>query len=270
MGITHNDRLVFLRLRNAGLLPPRPSLLELGEGQWYGDIPFETLSEDIDELVRDETLREELHLRMAKILCGGTDFKSWDLVKLFFRACLDYRKYTAIDFHGTPEALKIDLNYPVSLGEQFDVLINAGTAEHIFDIGQFFRSAHDLTRPGGVMVHVMPFRGWLEHGFYSFNSTFYWDLAQANGYTMLLHGYAELKPPRFLELTYRKQIMELAVGGQLGKNATLYAVMKKSADASAFRVPIQHVYVDSGGFAMKETPVDADRSVAVAAETKPG
>lgn len=267
MGITHNDRAVFLRLRSAGLIPPRPSILELGEGAWYGDVPFETLSEDIDDLVQDEQLREELHLRMAGILSGATDYRAWDLAKLFFRACLDYRKYTAIDFHGTPEALKIDLNYPVSLGEQFDILINAGTAEHIFDIGQFFRTVHDLTCPGGLMVHVMPFRGWLEHGFYSFNSTFYWDLAAANGYTMLIHGYAELKPPRFIDLTYRKQILELAVGGHLGKNATLYAVMQKPATASAFRAPIQHVYVNAGGFAA-ETPADSGRDGVVA--VKPG
>ena len=241
MGITHNDRTVFLRLRSAGLIPPRPSILELGEGAWYGDVPFEMLSEDIDDLVQDEQLREELHLRMAGILSGATDYRAWDLVKLFFRACLDYRKYTAIDFHGTPE--------------------------HIFDIGQFFRTVHDLTCPGGLMVHVMPFRGWLEHGFYSFNSTFYWDLAAANGYTMLIHGYAELKPPRFIDLTYRKQILELAVGGHLGKNATLYAVMQKPATASAFRAPIQHVYVNSGGFAA-ETPADSGRDGVVA--VKPG
>jgi SAM-dependent methyltransferase len=245
MAITHNDRTLFLQLRDAGLLPPRPSVLELGEGQWFGDVSAETLSEDIDALVDDGQLREELHQRMVTILCGDSPYQSWDLAKVFFRACLDYRKYTAIDFSGTPEARKIDLNYPVDLGEQFDILVNAGTAEHVFDVGQFFRTAHDLTRPGGLMIHVMPFRGWLEHGFYSFNSTFYWDLAAANGYTMLIHAYAELKPPKFIALARREQIMDLAASGQLGKNATLYAVMKKGGAASEFRVPIQHIYADA-------------------------
>ena len=268
MGITHNDRTVFLRLRRAGWLPPRPSLLEFGEGQWYGDVPTATLSEDIDDLVQDAGLREELHQRMVAVLCGEARYQSWDLAKLFFKACLDYRKYTAIDFHGTPEARKLDLNYPVDLGEQFDILVNAGTAEHIFDVGQFFRTAHDVTRPGGLMIHVMPYRGWLEHGFYSFNSTFYWDLAAANGYTMLMHAYAELKPPRFIELTRREEIMELALSGQLGKNATLYAVMRKAEVAGDFRVPIQHIYTREVGLTAKETPVDDDRGETAAAGTK--
>ncbi len=268
MGITHNDRTVFLRLRDAGLLPPRPSVLELGEGQWFGDVPTETLSEDIDALVQDEQLREELHQRMVTILCGESPYRSWDLAKLFFKACLNYRKYTAIDFHGTPEARKIDLNYPVALGEQFDILVNAGTAEHVFDVGQFFRTAHDLTRPGGLMIHVMPFRGWLEHGFYSFNSTFYRDLASANGYTMLIHAYAELTPPRLIELTRREQIMDLAANGQMGKNSTLYAVMRKGDTANEFRIPIQHIYAREAGLAATEATAAADRDRAAAAQVK--
>jgi hypothetical protein len=263
MAITHNDRAVFLQLREAGLFPPHPSMLELGEGQWFGDVSAETLSEDIDALVQDEALREELHQRMVAILCGDSPYQSWDLAKVFFRACLNYRKYTAIDFDGTPDARKLDLNYPVDLGEQFDILVNAGTAEHIFNVGQFFATAHDVTRPGGLMIHVMPFRGWLEHGFYSFNSTFYWDLAAANGYTMLIHAYAELDPPRLIELARREQIMDLARNGQMGKNSTLYAVMKKAGAASEFRVPIQHVY--DAGLAAKKAAAIADGNKAPAA-----
>jgi SAM-dependent methyltransferase len=242
MAITHNDRNIFLRLRHAGLLPPQPSMLELGEGQWFGDVSAETLSEDIDALAQDDQLREELHQRMVAILCGDSPFQSWDLAKVFFRACLNYRKYTAIDFHGTPEALKINLNDPVELGEQFDLVLNAGTAEHVFDIGQFFRTVHALTRPGGLMIHAMPFRGWLEHGFYSFNSTFYWDLAAANDYSLLIHAYSELTPPRLVELDGRDRIIELGAAGQLAKNAILYAVMKKADTESRFRAPLQHVY----------------------------
>ena len=254
MAITHNDRDVFLRLRHAGLIPPQPNMLELGEGQWYGDVSAETLSEDIDALVQDDALREELHQRMVAIFCDKSPYQSWDLAKVCFRACLNYRKYTAIDFHGTPAALKIDLNYPVDLGEQFDIVLNAGTAEHVFDVGQFFRTVHGLTRPGGLMIHVMPVHGWVEHGFYSFNSTFYWDLAAANGYTMLFHGYAELKPPRLAELDNRARILEMAKAGQFAKNATLYGVMKKADTENHFRVPQQHMYVQKGGMDATITP----------------
>ena len=241
-------------------------MLEFGEGQWFGDVPAAMLSEDIDALVQDETQREELHQRMVDVVCGDSPYQSWDLAKVF-QACLDYRKYTAIDLGGTPDALKIDLNYPVDLGEQFDILINAGTAEHVFNIGQVFRTAHELTRPGGLMIHTMPYRGWLEHGFYSFNSTFYWDLAAANDYAMLIHAYVELQPPTIIELKQREQIINLAATGQLGKNANLYAVMKKADVAGEFRIPIQHIYTPERA-AAKWNAADAGR--AEAARVKPG
>ncbi len=137
-------------------------MLELGEGQWFGDVPTATLSEDIDALVEDDVLREELHQRMVTILCGEPAYQSW-------------------------------------------------------------------------------------------------DLAAANDYTMLIHAYAELRPPRLIDLTRREQIMDLDASGQMGKNSTLYAVMKKAAAASEFRAPVQHVYARSGGFAAPAATVEAAR-----------
>ena len=32
------------------------------------------------------------------------------------------------------------------------------------------------------MLHCMPFLGWVDRGFFNFQPTFYWDLAEANGY----------------------------------------------------------------------------------------
>ncbi len=173
MAITHIDHIVFSSLKASGALPPRPSVLELGEANWFGDIPTETLSEDIENLVADEALREELHQRMAQILCEPEPDKVFNLAKLFYRIFLDYGKIVAIDLNGMPAAHKLDLNHPVDLGQQFDVLINTGTAEHVFNVFQFFKTSHDITAPGGIMIHTMPFRGWLDHGFFQFQPDFF-------------------------------------------------------------------------------------------------
>ena len=92
------------------------------------------------------------------------------------------------------------------------------------------------------MVHVMPFRGWLEHGFYSFNPTFYWDLAAANDYVVHVLAYTELSPTKVIALPSREKVTELARSGSLGDNANLYAVMRKPAEAKDFRIPMQGVY----------------------------
>jgi hypothetical protein len=242
MAITVIDYLVFRKLRESGLVPPNPDVLELGEANWYGDLPAQTLSEAIDDFVEDGESREKLHQCMVDTLCGDSPYKKWDLAKLFYKVFLNYSRIKAVDFNGTPDAAKLDLNHPVALETQFDVLINGGTAEHVFNVFQFFKTSHDVTRPGGLMLHTMPFCGWLEHGFYNFNPTFYWDLALANQYTVLMLAYAEVTPPKLVQLTGRKQIIEMARSGALGKDAGLYAVFKKAGSESEFRVPTQGVY----------------------------
>jgi SAM-dependent methyltransferase len=241
MALTAVDYKVFMALREGGALPPNPSVLELGESEWYGDVPDEVLADTIDRLV-EPGRRRELKDRLAAISAGASPQKSWDLAKLFYAIFLDYRKITAIDFHGTPGALKLDLNQPIALGEQYDILINGGTAEHVFDIRQFFSSCHQVTRPGGLMLHLLPFLGWLEHGFYNFNPTFFWDLAQANGYTVVLLAYTEITPARVVALRSREQLLEMARAGGLGQTAMLYAVLRKPEAEAEFRIPMQGVY----------------------------
>jgi hypothetical protein len=247
MALTAVDFIVFQKLKQAGLLPVRPKLLELGESEWYGDVSMQTLSDSIETLVADDSRREELHRHMAEVLAGDSPYKSWQLGKLFYRIFLDYQRLVSIDLHGTPSAKAIDLNYPVDLDERFGVVVNGGTGEHVFNVCQFFKTVHDLTEPNGLMIHVMPFRGWVEHGFYSFNATFYWDLAAANDYAVHLLAYTEVAPSKLVALPNRERIVELARGGGLGDNANLYAVMRKQAQASEFRIPRQGVYAGTIG-----------------------
>ena len=73
--------------------------------------------------------------------------------------------------HGTKFAERLDLNLPHDLGEQFDAIINLGTAEHIFNVYQVFKSMHDWLKVGGRMYHNLPMYGENDHGFYNFHPT---------------------------------------------------------------------------------------------------
>jgi len=242
MAITTVDYIIFRKLKDSGLIPRRPSVLELGEAEWYGDVATQTLSESIDTYVPDAVGRDQLHQHMADVICAESRYKSWDLAKIFYRVFLDFDRLLSIDLHGTPDAKAIDLNQPVDISERFDIVLNGGTAEHVFNVFQFFKTVHELTRPNGLMLHVMPFRGWLEHGFYCFNPTFYWDLAAANDYAVHILAYTELAPPKLIQLPDREKIVELARGGSLGENANLYSVMRKASREQDFRIPMQGLY----------------------------
>lgn len=244
MAISSIEYAILRRLHATGAIPPRPSVLELGEAEWYGDVPLRQLSESIDELVEDEDERERVHQRMADVLAANSPNRAWDLAKVFYGALFRFSRLVAIDFHGSETALKIDLNYPVDLDERFDIVLNGGTGEHVFDVCQFYRTVHDLTLPGGLMIHQAPFQGWLEHGFYNFNTGFFWDLAAANDYTVLVFAYVELNPPRIVELASREEIVSMERGKELGRNSLLYVAFRKGAEQTAFRIPRQAVYGD--------------------------
>lgn len=241
MALTVIDYRIFEALHRERLLPPRPAVLELGESEWYGDLSPEAL-EDLIETLVEPARRDALHRRLDELLEREPRQRTWDLAKLFYAAMLDYSDYVAIDLHGTPAALRHDLNQPVDLGRRFDMVIDGGTAEHVFDVCQFFRTCHDLTRPGGLMLHNNPFRGWLDHGFYNFNPTLYWDLAGANGYDVLMMVYHEANPPRAVQLSSREQIVDMAREGGLATSAMLYAVYRKPEGDKPFTVPAQGFY----------------------------
>ncbi len=44
---------------------------------------------------------------------------------------------------------------------------------------------HDLTKTDGVMLFVLPFYNWLNHGFYNYNPLLFVDLATAYNYDIL-------------------------------------------------------------------------------------
>lgn len=67
----------------------------------------------------------------------------------------------------------------------FDLVTNNGTGEHIFNQASVFEWAHALCKPGGMMLHVLPWTGYLNHGFFSYHPVLFRDLAGANDYEIV-------------------------------------------------------------------------------------
>lgn len=76
-----------------------------------------------------------------------------------------------------------NLNEAVDLGRQFDTIVDCGTSEHIFDIGQAFRNAIALCRVGGRIVHALPSNSECGHGFYQMSPELFFSLySERNGF----------------------------------------------------------------------------------------
>lgn len=238
MAISALECILLRDLKQQGILPQQCDMLEFGESNWYGDVGMKDFADLITMLAPDraEALKSRLDALDEK-----DDLYAFDLAKLFFDVTFDPKSYTAIDYGG-PTAIKENLNEPISLDKQFDITIDFGTAEHVFNIYQFFKTAHELTKPGGVMIHGLPFTGFFDHGFYNFQPTFFWDLMLANGYQPIIILVGAVDPFSVQPLTSREQIIQMVKANQIPKHSLLYAVCRKGEEESKFQVPQQGYY----------------------------
>jgi hypothetical protein len=104
---------------------------------------------------------------------------------------LGYR-YSSIDIDGSADSIPIDLNcdpVPASALGRYDLVVNAGTTEHVANQVNAFKIIHDLAKVDGIMVHNLPSQGMLNHGLINYNPKFFWMLSRSNGYRMVYFSF---------------------------------------------------------------------------------
>lgn len=219
-------------------------LLEIGESEWSGDLDPSILREDISKYAHP-TKQQELLAELDEAIRSKRPSLSWEIARIYWHTFLQPASITAIDCHGTNRALKLNLNSPIDLKRQYHIVNNAGTLEHVFNIGQAFQTLHDHTLPGGFMIHQSPFTGWIDHGFFNLNPTLYFDLAAANNYNICVFLYMELNSGNTVQLTNREQILGMANNNEIGKNSMLMIVLQRPDVPQPFRFPVQGYYSGS-------------------------
>lgn len=100
-------------------------------------------------------------------------------------------EYMSFDVSDKRADYRFDMNFPIPLSKQFDVITNFGTGEHVFDVAAYFNNLHCLLRTGGVCLHVVPAYSDLNHGFYNFNPVLFKMMADANAYEIVDYRYVD-------------------------------------------------------------------------------
>jgi hypothetical protein len=166
-----------------------------------------------------------------------TDFGRWHGVDFplpetaeFFRAigarleCVDIRPSRGIE-------RVVDLNLPCDLG-RYDAVLDAGTTEHCFNIGQALINAASAVAPGGWIFHSPPL-SMANHGFYNLNPTLLHDFYTQNGWSLEeLFGAnrdGKFKPPATERFVAPAE-------------ASLYCIARRASDAP-LRYPTQTKYL---------------------------
>jgi len=103
-----------------------------------------------------------------------------------FFALLGAKEIFAIDVSAFEGAQILhDMNEPLprDLVSSFDLVVDGGTLEHIFDLPTALRNATQMVRPGGRFISLTMANNFCGHGFYQFSpELFYRFLCARNGY----------------------------------------------------------------------------------------
>lgn len=194
MGITQRDLSLVLQLPRAGHVPDHARIIELGAQQlshelWHSrdvirdiGVHFGAKGQPPVWEPAGEPAFDGIAIRLNPNAPYARDMWRW----LGFR-------YAAIDIDGSPGSIPLDLNFdevPEAELGKYDLVTNYGTTEHVANQVNAFKIAHDLTAPGGVMVHAVPSQGSFNHGLVNYSPKFFWMLSRSNDYQWLHFDYA--------------------------------------------------------------------------------
>src|SRR5262245_19920801 len=140
------------------------------------------------------------------------------------------------------DAIKLDLNRDTVPREhcgRFDLVINAGTTEHVANQDNAFRIIHDLTRNGGIMWHEVP-AFTFGHGLVNYSPKLFIQLVRQNAYEPLfirVSRSADEKVPRYIEAMNRRWGDGHAMDFTDLPSLTIRAAMRRTT-ADAFVTPL--------------------------------
>ncbi len=124
--------------------------------------------------------------------------------KLFFGA-FGVEKVDSVDIDSSRDGSTYshDLNMQGLLmsvgGAKYDLVIDGGLMEHVFDVKSVLLNMNDVCDVNGYMIHILPGNNTLDHGFYQFSPTLFRDYYLANKYELIDIKLLELRKNMYSE-----------------------------------------------------------------------
>lgn len=111
----------------------------------------------------------------------GAGFRLPETVDVMQAVCAEFVCVDVARFAGVERI--VDLNYPQEYLGRFDLVLDPGTTEHCFNIGQALMTAASAVKQGGRILHLSPMT-MVNHGFYNLCPTLFHDFYTQNGFAI--------------------------------------------------------------------------------------
>ena len=140
-------------------------------------------------------------------------------------------------FRGPEKILDLNEPLPTNLRGKFGLVIDTGTLEHCFNVGGAFKSMCELVALGGHALTMAPMTI-INHGFWNFSPTAYWDAFEQNGFEILLLRGVRKENGR-VEIF---EIIDKATSRFLVDGETVAICCAKKVRQQEFKWPVQSKY----------------------------
>ena len=170
-----------------------------------------------------------------------------------FRA-LGFSHVDALDYSNFEGAsIEYDLNSPMPPSEllgQYDMIIDHGTLEHVFNIPNALHNIFQMLKVGGRVIHSSPSSNFVDHGFYMFSPTLFYDYYTANRYTInsilfIQSSKNQLTEPCFYTDYTPGCLDSVSYGGLSSDIYGTICIATKTSESTGHVVPQQGLYKNS-------------------------
>ena len=151
-----------------------------GKGLTLGVIPVDTLSTQIKDSKYSSDLK------------GKVGF--WENIGFDEMQSLDVS-----DYEGADIICNLNENIPNSLKNRFDCIIDPGTIEHCFNIPIVMNNITNMLKLNGRILHWNGLTNAIDHGFYMFSPTFYFDYYKKKKFKIIDSYICELSFKKFYD-----------------------------------------------------------------------
>ena len=159
--------------------------------------------------------------------------------------------------------LVIDLNNRVNnkLINKFDNIVDIGTLEHVFDTCSALENYIRMLKKGGYLLIAVPCSNMIDHGFYTFSPTLFYDYFTCNNFKVLSSYLRESSPfvyeYRSKIYSYKKLGLEIPF---ISDRAVEFIILaKKMKNIKKVKKPIQSVYLNKKGW--KENKISLNKNI---------
>lgn len=140
-------------------------------------------------------------------------------------------------------------NICTEIRKKYNLAIDAGTMEHVFDTVSFFKNVYDILEFGGCIIHHSPSNNHCDHGYFQFSPQLFHDYYKVNGYDVVdlkfvrqtTRGEGETDPWMYCD--WKPGCLDPISFGGLDQQPYMTAACARKTAASTWdRVPSQLTY----------------------------